>query len=54
MQQSGRDLELEGRVLPAPEGDQLVVLHPPPVGGDTAERLALLEPAGSGPLATAR
>ncbi|MGW7028915.1 helix-turn-helix transcriptional regulator [Streptomyces xanthophaeus] len=39
---------LDCQVLLAPEGDQRVVLFTPPVGSDTAERLALLKVVGTG------
>ncbi|MFD9729379.1 helix-turn-helix transcriptional regulator [Streptomyces sp. NPDC059072] len=41
-------VELDCQVLLAPEGDQRVVLYTPPVGSDTAERLALLKVVGTG------
>ncbi|CAM5617498.1 DNA-binding protein [Streptomyces spiroverticillatus] len=41
-------VDLDCQVLLAPEGDQRVVLHTPPVGTDTAERLALLKIVGTG------
>ncbi|MFJ4861804.1 transcriptional regulator [Streptomyces sp. NPDC088748] len=41
-------IELDCQVLLAPEGDQRVVLYTPPVGTDTAERLALLQVVGTG------
>ncbi|WP_329384046.1 helix-turn-helix transcriptional regulator [Streptomyces sp. NBC_01351] len=41
-------VELDCQVLLAPEGDQRVVLYTPPVGTDTAERLALLKVVGTG------
>ncbi|MFJ2739490.1 helix-turn-helix transcriptional regulator [Streptomyces sp. NPDC087440] len=41
-------VDLDCQVLLAPEGDQRVVLHTPPVGSDTAERLALLKIVGTG------
>ncbi|MER5887894.1 helix-turn-helix transcriptional regulator [Streptomyces sp. NPDC001941] len=41
-------VELDCQVLLAPEGDQRVVLHTPPAGSDTAERLGLLQVAGTG------
>ncbi|MDH2389765.1 helix-turn-helix transcriptional regulator [Streptomyces sp. HNM0663] len=41
-------VDLDCQVLLAPEGDQRVILCTPPVGGDTAERLALLKVVGTG------
>ena len=41
-------VELDCQVLLAPQGDQRVVLYTPPVGSDTAERLALLKVVGTG------
>ncbi|MFF5127679.1 helix-turn-helix transcriptional regulator [Streptomyces syringium] len=41
-------VDLDCQVLFAPEGDQRVVLHTPPIGSDTAERLALLKVVGTG------
>ncbi|WP_329030561.1 MULTISPECIES: helix-turn-helix transcriptional regulator [unclassified Streptomyces] len=45
-------VELDCQVLLAPEGDQRVVLHTPPVGSQTAERLALLKVVGTGQFTT--
>ncbi|WP_130878391.1 helix-turn-helix transcriptional regulator [Streptomyces syringium] len=47
-------VDLDCQVLFAPEGDQRVVLHTPPVGSDTAERLALLKVVGTGQFSTPR
>ncbi|WP_424211705.1 helix-turn-helix transcriptional regulator [Streptomyces sp. BI20] len=41
-------VELDCQVLRAPEGEQRVVLYTPPVGGDAADRLALLRVVGTG------
>ncbi|WFB11417.1 helix-turn-helix transcriptional regulator [Streptomyces sp. LX-29] len=44
-------VDLDCQALWAPEGDQRVVLYTPPIGGDTAERLALLKVVGTGQFA---
>ncbi|MFI9064422.1 helix-turn-helix transcriptional regulator [Streptomyces sp. NPDC053429] len=44
-------VDLDCQVLLAPEGDQRVVLYTPPIGSDTAERLALLKVVGTGQFA---
>ncbi|MFI9206106.1 helix-turn-helix transcriptional regulator [Streptomyces sp. NPDC053048] len=45
-------VDLDCQVLLAPQGDQRVILYTPPVGSDTAERLALLKVVGTGQFTT--
>ncbi|MFI2075063.1 helix-turn-helix transcriptional regulator [Streptomyces triculaminicus] len=45
-------VDLDCQALLAPEGDQRVILYTPPVGSDTAERLALLKVVGTGQFET--